>query len=649
MSPDVAELERQDRVEEAAQLAAERGEHRDAAELWERACRFERAAAEWLASGDAEHALLLAARAGAREIEARSIAALASERTLALRVAERVARAGGVSSAARLRAALGDQRDAARDFERAGEFAEAARAYERGGDAASAARAWQAAIDERPNDHAARLALGKLLLGHQRDQAALGVLQAIPATAAERDAALPLLRSALMRLELGEAAREIEREMASRGVAAPDAKLRVSPNAPEDSELLFGRYRSKRLVATTPTARVYEAVDRVTGERVAVKLFAAAELSDSGRDALRNFEREARVLGELQHPAIVPLRAYLPEGPAVVLAWMAGGSLAELLSGPPLAPARAAEITAAVLGALSEAHRRGILHRDVKPANVLFDEAGAAHLSDFGTAHMSDRAATVTAGVIGTLAYMAPEQRRGAPACISSDVYSAGALFWHALTGAPPDAGLPFLSSELDAGARAAARALIAPAEQRPADALAAHERIRQASWPSIAPTARGAPRAVEAPRAATSDRLEALGGARYRDTLLDREVYVLAADPATLGRLLPMAHAGHVALAAVLAQRAEESSVWVDAVPGAPLEDALDDDEYAELSEALSALHRAGGVHGRVDREHVVRRGGSVVLRYALEPLTSTPEDDRIGLDDLKRPPGSHGNASNS
>jgi eukaryotic-like serine/threonine-protein kinase len=640
-NPEVADLERQDRIEEAAELAVRRGEHRDAAELWERACRFERAAAAWLASGDAEHALLLAARAGARGVEAKAIAELAENREPALRVAERVARAGSFASAARLREALGDHRDAARDFERAGELAEAARAYERGGETASAARCWQEAIAGAPDDQTARLALGKLLCEHRRDDAALGVLQGIPEAAAERAAALPLLRAGLLRLELGEAAREIEREMAARGVAASDAEVaRTPPSAPAESELLFGRYQTKRLVATTPTARVYEAVDRLTRERVAVKLFAAAELSDSGRDALRNFEREACVLGELHHPAIVPLRAYFPEGPAVVLAWMAGGSLADLLAGPPLAPARAAEITGALLGALSEAHRRGILHRDVKPANVLFDEAGAAHLSDFGTAHMSDRAATVTAGVIGTLAYMAPEQRHGAPACIASDVYSAGALLWHALTGAPPDAGLPFLSSELDAEARAAANALIAPVDERPADALTARERVRQASWPSSVPAARIAPRVAEARRRAPSDRLEPLGGARCRDSLLDREIYVLAADPATLERVLPMARADHPALAAVLVHRAGEHSVWIDAAPGAALEDELDDDEHAELAEALSALHRAGGVHGRVDREHVVRRGGRVVLRYALEPLTSTPEDDRCALDALKRPP---------
>ena len=129
-----------------------------------------------------------------------------------------------------------------------------------------------------------------------------------------------------------------------------------------------------REVAVTPHARVLEAIDRVTGERVALKLLAGLD-HEGGRDAFLRFEREARALAQLRHPHVVPLRAYHPEGPAIVLAWMAGGSLAERLLREPFAPARAVEIIWAVLSALGEAHRLGILHRDVKPTNVLFDDA----------------------------------------------------------------------------------------------------------------------------------------------------------------------------------------------------------------------------------------------------------------------------------
>src|SRR5206468_5219088 len=92
----------------------------------------------------------------------------------------------------------------------------------------------------------------------------------------------------------------------------------------------------------------------------------------------------------------------------------------------PVAPDRAAEIVARVLQALEAAHRRGIVHRDVKPANVLLDEVGGAYLADFGVAHLGDASSTATAGLLGTLRYMSPEQKMGTPATDRADVYAAG-------------------------------------------------------------------------------------------------------------------------------------------------------------------------------------------------------------------------------
>src|SRR5690606_25622064 len=98
---------------------------------------------------------------------------------------------------------------------------------------------------------------------------------------------------------------------------------------------------------------------------------------------------------------------------------------------------------------------------DVKPDNILFDAHEQPYLADFGTAHVADHAQTVTHGLLGTLAYMAPEQRRGHPANVRSDIYSVGAVLWHVLTGAPPAQELPFLSDELSETGRALARRLI--------------------------------------------------------------------------------------------------------------------------------------------------------------------------------------------
>ncbi len=638
---EVAALAADDRLEDAAALAEQLGDHGDAAALWERACRYDRAAVAALAAGDATRALLCAARASDPALLERAIVPLAADPGAAARAAEDVVAAGHPVAAGKLRLAAGDAGGGARDLEQGQAWLDAARAYQRADDVRSAARCLESAIAQGVSPGVARLSLGKLLAGSGRDDAASRVLQQIAPDAPERPGALALLRAIFTRRGLDGAVGEIEREMTTHGLpldapasappAAPDRQ--PSPAVAAATERLFGRYDVARQIAVTPTARVYEAVDVVSGRRVAVKVFAAAGLRDAGRDALLRFEREAQALGQLRHPSIVPLEAWIPEGPAVVLGWMAGGSMAELLARGPIAPARAAEITGAVLVALGEAHRRGILHRDIKPANVLFDEAGGAHLADFGTAHVSDLAATVTTGIIGTLAYMAPEQRAGEAATIQSDVYGAGALFWHALTGAPPGADLPFLSPELDESARAVARRLVGSVEERPEDAGSARALLASVAWPLTVPEARAAKLPSQRPPAPRSPRLEALDGPRYRDTLLEREILVLGADPPTLERVLPFARADHPALAAVLAHHADVATLWIDAAAGATLEGPLDDAGRALLRAALGALHRAGGVHGCVCPAHVAIRGGQPVLRFALEPRASSADDDLAAL----------------
>lgn len=240
-----------------------------------------------------------------------------------------------------------------------------------------------------------------------------------------------------------------------------------------------------------------------------MKIFAGYDARGAGRDALARFEREVRVLASLDHPNIVPLREYLPEGPALVLQWMGGGTLEGMMAKEPLAPARAVEIADAVLAALGEAHRLGIIHRDVKPANVLFDDAGVTHLGDFGVAHLSDLSTTATAGVIGTLGYMSPEQREGRPATVRSDIYGVGAMLWEMLTGQKPEPGADMTTSvrpsavhrDLDAKHDALVFALVASeAEKRPSDAFVARKAIGALRWPATIERVAG-PRVERAPR----------------------------------------------------------------------------------------------------------------------------------------------------
>ncbi len=632
----VAELEAQDRLDEAAELAETLDDHQQAARLWERACRFDRAALSALAAGDAARALEHAVRSGDLELEARTSAELANSPREAGLVAARLGDQGRYASAARLWLALGEAGAAATAFERAGAWLDAARAHRAASDPRRAARCLEQAVESSESGFEAHVLLGEIYIEHSRYDAAIRVLQKIPNGAPARARALPMLVRALEALGLADGVRELQPELATLGLEpSPSAML---PTLEPTGAVLFGRYRVVADVARTATARVVRALDQVGGGDVAVKLFSAAALRDSGRDALARFEREAVALGKLRHPAIVPLRGYFPEGPAVVLEWMAGGSLADLLERGTISPARAAEIACAVLGALSEAHRRGILHRDIKPANVLFDAAGAAHLADFGTAHVADAAATVTAGVIGTLAYMAPEQRAGAAANARSDIYGVGALLWHALTDAPPANAAPFLSGDLSEPARALARRLIGAESGRPESAVDARDLILALTWPTQQPARPSTGGPPSSRRASSRDgRLTLLDGARHADAWLARQVLVLPLSSEAAVRARAFARASHRALAPVLCVRPDEDAIWVEAVSGLPAT-ALDPRELAELRGALAALHRAGGRHGAVDAAHVIRRGGETLLAFPLAPNDAVPDADFVNLDALAR-----------
>jgi serine/threonine-protein kinase len=629
---ELAALERADKLEQAAVLAEQHALFAEAVRLWERACHFDRAARAALRANSFSDALLLSARARDEELVKESVRALSTEPASARRAAERAALRSHHSAAAAVYLAIDDPAAAALELEKSELWLDAALAHERARDPRAAARCLEREIEQNRTAYAARLLLAELLLAAERPDRALAVLQEIPAEADEHRQALPLTHLLLTRLDLKSAANEVERELERHGLTpTPAAPARTSAGA--EPELLFGRYRMDRIVATTPNARVYKAFDVIDSEHVAVKLFAGAALLEVGRDALARFEREARALGQLRHPAIVPLRAYLPAGPAVVLRWMEGGSLSDLLEREAPSPARAVEVTCAVLSALAEAHRRGILHRDVKPANVLFDATGAAHLADFGTAHVSDAAATVTAGIIGTLAYMAPEQRAGAPATIASDVYGAGALLWHALTGAPPTEQQPFLSDELEPVHRSAAARLIAEEADRPPDAISARELLSSLSWPRTPPPPKTRPARPDERARRTSSRITACGGGRHYDALLQRELHVMKADPPTLARVLAFARANHPLLPAVLAYKKETGQLWIEFVRGSPLDRSLSADERDALGQALAALHAAGGYHGSIDREHVVSRSGSPTLRFPLVERSCNLEADLAAL----------------
>lgn len=642
----IAELLRDERLAEAAELLAKRGEHARAAGLFERGCAFDRAAEEALASGDARRAFELATRDGESGLALdRAIEALAADPGRAERAARDALDRDRARGAALLFARIGEHAEAGAAFERAGDDKSAAESFIRAGDALGAARALERAIALDETDHAAKLRLGALLAEHGRAEAAVRTLQRIPPAAKERGDALALLVGALGALGLEAAREEALRELGALGRSAATTPVAREPSPTAAGPVLFGRWSWVREVVVTPTARVLEAIDRTTGERVAVKLLAAGAVAGAGRDAVARFEREARALGELRHPNVVPLRAYVPEGPALVLAWMSGGSLADRERRETLAPARALEIACAVLEALGAAHRLGIVHRDVKPSNVLFDDAGVARLSDFGAAHVGDAAATATAGVIGTLAYMAPEQREGRAATIASDLYAAGAILTELLTGRPPAASSPNvrlaaahpgLGPEHEA---ALARLCARDPRGRPADASEAIRLLRAMPWPATA-VSRERPKAVPPAAAPRVERLVSIDATRAHDAWLDRDVLLVPLDDRSLARARAFARAGHPALAAVLRVDRDAATIWIEpprapslAATGADLSPAA----VAALSQAVDALHVAGGVHGAIDPAHVHLDGDAVTLAFAADaPGDATEASDREALAQL-------------
>jgi serine/threonine-protein kinase len=205
--------------------------------------------------------------------------------------------------------------------------------------------------------------------------------------------------------------------------------------------LLFGRYRLLERAGRGGMADVWHALDTRTGEDVAVKrLHPIVFGSRAGRDRLL---REFRAVRSLDHPNIVRVRdlELTTDDGALILDYVAGPSVRDRLrDGPPIDADEAIAIAGAVAAGLAEAHRRGIVHRDVTPGNILLDPSSVARLTDFGIALGSADAATMTGTgrLVGTLAYLAPEQLRGEPATTVSDLFSLAAVTYQMLAGRPP-------------------------------------------------------------------------------------------------------------------------------------------------------------------------------------------------------------------
>jgi eukaryotic-like serine/threonine-protein kinase len=206
--------------------------------------------------------------------------------------------------------------------------------------------------------------------------------------------------------------------------------------------LFDGRYRIVRKLGTGGMANVYLAEDQELGRSVAIKILDERHAADE--QFVERFRREAKNAASLSHPNIVSIydRGEAEGTYYIAMEYLDGRTLKELLVRFGMPPVKIAiGYTRQVLSALAFAHKSGLVHRDIKPHNVLVDSGGHVKVTDFGIARSESSQMTEAGSIIGTAQYLSPEQARGAPVDQRSDIYSVGVLLYELLTGSVPFTG----------------------------------------------------------------------------------------------------------------------------------------------------------------------------------------------------------------
>jgi serine/threonine-protein kinase len=674
---------------DAARVASAEGNHARAAEIYEKLWDFRAALGAANAGGDLARALRYALELGDEAAVAEATHALTATDDGARTALEVLTRLRRHAAAAPLAERLGDTARAIELYARAHKELDAARLLEAQGRDRDAGRLLERALDLAADAERAaiQLALGRILARRGAYPEAARLLQD-----ARRDPALRLeaqrhLVATLAAMGLRDGARDalLELRAADPGLPADlDVYLRgwrdetTERKTGRDREVVANRYRLDKLLGAGASGRVFLATDEVAGRSVAIKMFFAA--GARGGAAYERFVREARLASTLRHPSLVEVYDVSVERGFLVMEYLTGGSLAQRLAASQrLTAVQVRRMALDIIAGLEAAHHRGVVHRDVKPANVFFDARGTAKLGDFGVAHLVDLGQTQTGGLIGTLAYMSPEQITGAPISIAADLYALGITLFEAVTGRLPFLGPDFVAQHLGEPAPAAtgiapgvAPDLAAGWDPILAGLLVKNPRDRtptlgdlrrQLEALDLGGQPRLGPRRQHITGTHSIAELAEQGEARPRyqfetplghtaiselvravDTVLDRSVVIErfdagdeAARALDRARLLGRAQSPFVQRALSL-DRAARVAVF-EAPAGASFADAPPELPPAEtvrmlkrLARAAAAIHVVGGSHGAISARTIVLDDGAVptVMAAGLGPVTeSQPADD--------------------
>lgn len=669
---------------DAAKRATESGEHGRAADLYEKLWDFRSALAAARTAGDVPRALRYALELHDEPLTKELLDQLTATdegKHAALDVLVRMRRH---AEAAPLAEQLGDTNKAIDLYTRARKDLDAARLLEASGRDRDAGRLLERALDLAAERERAplQLALGRILARRGAYPEATRLLQDARKHPELRSEAQRHLIATLAAMGLRDGARDALLELRAGNPDIPadlDTYLRewrdhaAERKASRDREVIAGRYRLEKLLGAGASGRVFLATDEVAGRPVALKMFFAS--GARGGAAYERFVREARLASTLRHPSLVEVYDVSVERGFLAMEYLPGGSLAQrLAAGEKLPASQIRRMALDIISGLEAAHHRGVVHRDVKPANIFFDARGTAKLGDFGVAHLVDLGQTQTGGLIGTLAYMSPEQITGAPISIAADLYALGVTLFEAVTGRLPFLGPDFVAQHLGEDAPLAstvAEGIDPDWDPILAGLLVKNPRERTQTLADLRQELEalevGGPRVIARSRRSSGPHSIAQlaeeddVGPRYQfetplgqtpvshlvravDTVLDRSVVIerfLDGDDAlaALDRARLLARAATPFVQRALSLDRNTRTMVYEAPAGAPVADSTPNLPIAEILRVLkrlargaAAVHVLGGSHGAIATRTVVLDDGAVptIMAAGLGAVTpSQPVDD--------------------